>query len=830
MAIVPEYGGPQVSPTVGAGTQGAQFQAMAAPKVNVLAPMEKAMDKIGRMQAQLLEEQDDAIATDIDTKYAQYCQQLLNDPKTGFMARKGINALQPDKDGVSPVDAMMQKADVYLQELMDGRTKNQIARVKAKTDSRTTGLYASGMQHAMAENISYNVSVYRANLQSEQDAGLVDFNQPEKLAEHVARVERSAGILSKYTGEDSRAKTREAVAGVYKNAALGFLFGANNDPSLYGQGLAFVQKNAKSMLPQDVFALSTQFNTGMKNYAAYLTAEQGIAALTPSNAPTDQVMAAIRGNAKNVATGDLKGNEHYVLSQGLRGERLEDQNGAVVIRQTKKGDETAYGEDGVTRSMAEAVAGKKLTDDEWKAIYTDKAQSQRVSLSYLGTLGTKYGETEKAVAAYVGTQKEVDDAVAKAKKEGGVWTQYLSKETANAAAEALKRLDGGFDKPVTAADGTVLSIFDARYAAHSFQGITDEAMRAYIQANDPLAIDPEYADRAFALMKRKEAERMNTYKTEHQNAINAACTEYEQTGQISPETLMRLTTKERIEVQKYCNELDQGGSIASTHYAAYLDTHLDELGNFTKDELDNAMRLVPKASQRRFRKEWERRHGQTQEQLEARYAAQNGMVTLGKTGVHVGMTMKALGDLLPGFKKLDTDQKATIAEGVMNLAGLTAAIEGVDLKDANKALQFVSDLIAQNVYTDYSWFGLSSERKSIFEFKYGDLNKYFNNDAAMIVDELAKLSGGGRKMTPGQKMGNLVNFMLLKNVNIPVGNLAQIPRIHSTVYRLIDEDMQRNSKYAGMSPAQRRALIEPAMKNDTEVVRQYLKHLFTEGV
>ena len=128
MAIVPEYGGSQVSPTVGAGTQGAQFQAMAAPKANVLAPMEKAMDKIGRMQAQLLEEQDDAIATDIDTKYAQYCQQLLNDPKTGFMARKGINALQPDKDGVSPVDAMMQKADVYLQELMDGRTKNQIAR------------------------------------------------------------------------------------------------------------------------------------------------------------------------------------------------------------------------------------------------------------------------------------------------------------------------------------------------------------------------------------------------------------------------------------------------------------------------------------------------------------------------------------------------------------------------------------------------------------------------------------------------------------------------------------------------------------------------------
>ena len=826
MAIVPEYGGSQVSPTVGAGTQGAQFQAMAAPKANVLAPMEKAMDKIGRMQAQLLEEQDDAIATDIDTKYAQYCQQLLNDPKTGFMARKGINALQPDKDGVSPVDAMMQKADVYLQGLMDGRTKNQITRVKAKTDSRTTGLYASGMQHAMAENISYNVSVYRANLQSEQDAGLTDFNQPEKLAEHVARVERSAGILSKYTGEDSRAKTREAVAGVYKNAALGFLFGANNDPSLYGQGLAFVQKNAKSMLPQDVFALSTQFNTGMKNYEAVISAREGIAALTPPDAPTDQVMAAIRGNGAGAK--DLAGSEHYVLSQGIRGNQLEDKNGVVSIVETKKGGETAYGSDGVTRSMAEAVAGKKLTDDEWKAIYTSKDESQRVGFSYLGMMGTKYGETEKAVAAYVGTQKEVDDAVAKAKKEGGVWTQYLSKETAEAAATALRRLDGAFDTPVKGADGSALSFLDNRYAARAYQGVSEEAMRAYARQH-PMSIDPDFEDRMVAYMKRYESERMNAYTTEHQNAVNTACTEYEQNGQISAQTLMRLTTKERVAVRKYCQELDAGGFTTSTHYAAYLDTHLDELGNFTKDELDNAMRLVPKASQRRFRKEWERRHGQTQEQLEARYAAQNGMVTLGKTGVHVGMTMKALGDLLPGFKKLDTDQKATIAEGIMNLAGLAAAIEGVDLKDANKAQQFVTDLVKDNVYTAGHWYDwlpwITKDRKSIFEFKYGDLG----SEQKWIADELAKLSGNDRKMTPGQRMGNLVNFMLLKNVNIPVGSIAQQPRVRNKVYQLVDQDMQRDPKYAGMSPAQRRALIEPAMKNDTEVVRQYLTHLFTEG-
>lgn len=823
MAIVPEYGGPQVSPTVGAGTQGAQFQAMAAPKANVLAPMEKAMDKIGRMQAQLLEEQDDAIATDIDTKYAQYCQQLLNDPKTGFMARKGINALQPDKDGVSPVDAMMQKADVYLQELMDGRTKNQIARVKAKTDSRTTGLYASGMQHAMAENISYNVSVYRANLQSEQDAGLADFNQPEKLAEHVARVKRSAGILSKYTGEDSRAKTREAVAGVYKNAALGFLFGANNDPSLYGQGLAFVQKNAKSMLPQDVFALSTQFNTGMKNYEAVISAQEGIAALTPPDAPTDQVMAAIRGNGAGAKP--LAGSEHYVMSQGIRGNQLEDKNGVVSIVETKKGGETAYGSDGVTRSMAEAVAGKKLTDEEWRAIYTSKDESQRVGLSYLGALGTKYGETEKAVAAYVGTQKEVDDAVAKAKKEGGVWTQYLSKETAEAAATALRRLDGAFDAPVKGADGSALSFLDNRYAARAYQGVSEEAMRAYARQH-PMSINPDFEDRMVAYMKRYESERMNAYTTEHQNAVNTACSEYEQNGQISAQTLMRLTTKERVAVRKYCQELDAGGFTTSTHYAAYLDTHLDELGNFTKDELDNAMRLVPKASQRRFRKEWERRHGQTQEQLEARYAAQNGLVTLGKTGVHVGMTMKAMRDFLPGFKNLPMEQQAISAEGVMNLAGMAAAIEGVDLKDANKAQQFVIDTIINNVYTDSQWWGLTSDRKSIFEFKYGDLD----SEVQKIADELAKLSGNDRKMTPGARMGNLISFMLLKNVNFSTGDLARRPRIRNMVYQMIDQDMQRDPKYAGMSPAQRRALIEPAMKNDSAVVRQFLFRKLTEGV
>ena len=472
-------------------------------------------------------------------------------------------------------------------------------------------------------------------------------------------------------------------------------------------------------------------------------------------------------------------------------------------------------------------------DVEWangvvKVFEEEGLAKGKAAVSYLGMMGTKYGETEKAVAAYVGTQKEVDDAVAKAKKEGGVWTQYLSKETAEAAATALRRLDGAFDTPVKGADGSALSFLDNRYAARAYQGVSEEAMRAYARQH-PMSIDPDFEDRMVAYMKRYESERMNAYTTEHQNAVNTACSEYEQNGQISAQTLMRLTTKERVAVRKYCQELDAGGFTTSTHYAAYLDTHLDELGNFTKDELDNAMRLVPKASQRRFRKEWERRHGQTQEQLEARYAAQNGMVTLGKTGVHVGMTMKALGDLLPGFKKLDTDQKATIAEGIMNLAGLAAAIEGVDLKDANKAQQFVTDLVKDNVYTAGHWYDwlpwITKDRKSVFEFKYGDLG----SEQKWIADELAKLSGNDRKMTPGQRMGNLVNFMLLKNVNIPVGSIAQQPRVRNKVYQLVDQDMQRDPKYAGMSPAQRRALIEPAMKNDTEVVRQYLTHLFTEG-
>lgn len=162
----------------------------------------------------------------------------------------------------------------------------------------------------------------------------------------------------------------------------------------------------------------------------------------------------------------------------------------------------------------------------------------------------------------------------------------------------------------------------------------------------------------------------------------------------------------------------------------------------------------------------------------------------------------------------------------MNLAGMAAAIEGVDLKDANKAQQFVIDTIINNVYTDSQWWGLTSDRKSIFEFKYGDLD----SEVKGIADELAKLSGNDRKMTPGARMGNLISFMLLKNVNFSTGDLARRPRIRNMVYQMIDQDMQRDPKYAGMSPAQRRALIEPAMKNDSAVVRQFLFRKLTEGV
>lgn len=823
MAIVPDYGGPQVSPSVGAGTQGAQFQAMVAPKADPLAPMQKALDKVGRMQAALLEEQDDAIATDIDTKYAQYCQQLLNDPDKGFMSLKGRAAVAPN-DGEAPIDTMMNKAGDYLKALMEGRTKDQIARIKAKTNSRTNGLYASGMQHAMAENVNYNRSTYEAAISNEMDAAQADYNSPDKLDAHIARIKGYAAKLSQYTGENPKEKTRTAVAGALKNAALGYLFAASNDPTMYAQTLDFVQRHSKQMRPQDVFSLGTQANEGMRNYEAVMMARQGMEALTPATDDLSGAMGAIVSAGSATKNSSMQGAEHYILSQGIKqGSYEAGEDGRVQIRVTKKAGEDAFGAAAVTRTMAEAVAGKKLTDAEWKAIREDETEGMRVGQTFLGMMGQKYGEQEKSVAAYVGSQKEVDDAVARAKKEGGIWSQYLSKETLAATVGVFKQLDTG---AAATSDGYASTIFDNRKTAANFQPIDAETMRRYAR-NHPLSINPDWEDRVVRYMERYESERRSAYTAEHAAAVNAACSEYEQKGEINPQTLMRLTAKERVAVRNYCKELDAGGNTTSAQYAAYLNTNLDELRNFSRDELENALRLCPKSARQSLRKEWEKGRGMTQEQMRAQYMAGQGVPVLGKTSVKMTMVQSVLNALLPGYKKLKPDQKATIAQGIMTLAGMEAAIDGIDLKDPNKAEQWIYNLIGKNVYTTSGILGTSwgADQKSIFEFTYGDLP----SKAKAVANKLALLTGHGREMSPGAKTAGLVNFLLLKDLNVDVTGIVDND-MRRTVRamefkRRQDESIKKNNGRADMAKVDKETTDFMGSASDNEILRMYLESI-----
>ena len=755
MAIVPEYGGPQVMPAVGAGTQGAQFHSMVAPKAELVKPFEKVLDRVGRMQAALLEEQDDAIATDIDTKYAQYCQQLLRDPDKGFLTLKGRKAVEAN-DGVAPIDAMMQNADAYLKNLMDGRTKDQIARIKAKTDSRTNGLYASGMQHAMTENYNFNVSSRKGALEQAQNDMMTFFDQPDKQAAALARLKGQADAYARLTGASAKTVRLEAVAGGHKAAVLGYLMAGDNDPSKYAEGMNYLKAHRGEMNASEIFSLGARLNDGMKKAESWRLADEVFEGgrVAPSREEIAAGAAAIAMGTDGKPT--LEGNEHYVVTKGLSGDHVvRGADGEPMIAEINKGGEKAYGAHAVTRTMAETAAGRKLSDDEWKTVRENPQQNKQVAVAYLQREGKLFGDFDQAVAAFVGTEKEVATAVEKAKKEGGVWSTYLSQETLKRMADFQTHFSKAQAPEVYDADGSRLNAFSARFASRSYRRMSRDEIRRQVMAH-PLAVDQQWADQTIARIEARYVADKADYEQRHQAALDDACRAVEAGREPSEATLSSLTAREQQDFYAWRKKHEASDTTGDLAYAVELLKNPAELAAMSEVQLRNALRLVPKSSRGVLQKSWQTSQNARQGMLQAEYAAKNGTPQYGKTEAGLSEVKSAL-QSFDKFDELDDDQKDLVAGEVMFALAEGNALYGIDTSDKVKATAAILDLYKQRFTTDGFIFGWGRKKKSLLAFKYGDLP----SDVQSIADRLGDVAFNRDKdgSTKGERMAAVVRLM-----------------------------------------------------------------------
>lgn len=806
MAIAPEYQG-GLQPAVGAGVSGVSFKPMAAPKAGSLEGLDKAVGEWGRYQAKLQAEIDDAVATDAENAIIRRKAELQNE----FLQLKGQNALAADKDGQSPTDRTLNTFNEFTSELMKGKTKSQQDLIKKLSGKHYNGLYAGCMDHARQENYAYTVQSYEGSISSYQQQAFQYFDKPDFVAESLGGAVESARKLAAATGKPSEAVVREAVMGVNNQVLLGFLTAADNDPSYYAQGLEYLKKNSKAISPKDIMAFGARFNAGMKDAQAKKTADTLAASLIRQ--PGSFEIGG--GQFTSAANTDPR----YALTMGVTGDQYETlPDGRVRVSERKVGGQIGYGKFGLTRGRAEVVKGK-LTDGQWKSLREDEAQNTDVSAAYLGVLMQKYGDLDKALAAFVGSDKAVDEAMKKA-KDGGTWFDHLPEAVRGSYVKVKQNIDWSRSRPMTDAEGNEISPLRPEAAQSAFRFASRKEIEDAVLKADPLAVNPDYREKVVNEIEQRQQQAYQDFRRARDTAMDDALTLIEQGKEIPPSLQAKLGVRDLQAIQAYRKKTLAGDKSGDYHYGIYLLKNPAQIHGMNIQQLRNALRTLDKASAKLVEKEWYTNKAQTDAQMAAQYLAQRGGHPIGKGVVTIEMVERVF-KRYPGFNKMPDEQKTALCVEFMRMATESNAMYGVDLSNTQKAELWLADFADGNFRTDSLVFGLFSKEKPWISFKFSDYDKDVQKIGMTLAERYKGRNVGSA--SEGEAVAALNRVKFHKNHGIDLKGLLTAEQIDEVRNARIEDLRKERRGWADDSIA---AQVEEEMKDDTNVLRAflYLRH------
>ena len=816
MATAPEYGGQQIAPQVGTGTQGASFQAMEAPKTDFSAPDMSPL-------AKYLEDINEAIATDADTQLTQYQQELLYDKQTGFMGRKGYDAVRADDEGVSPLDSMMKRFKGAVDAVCVGKTASQQKLIRAKATGLTNSLYATGLQHAFQENHNYMVNAAQASIKQQAVVAANHFDASDVIKGCITKAKANAARVARLTGMNVKQAQIDAEAGIHHNVVMGYINAAQNNPTNWAKAQEYLRGHSQQMTPDDVFAFDAHINTGMRKFESYQVADEVHGALSADIKQYERASGRLSAGD----TGYVDGDAAYLYAMGLRGDQYAtDADGRAMVRESKRGGETAYGAGGVTKTMADKALGRVLTDAEWKAVREDPMQNAKIAQGYLNRLGVEFGDTNKALAAYLGSPKEVAAAEAKAKKDGGVWTQYLPKETQSALNGVLKRMQDARDVPMKDADGNEISAFDSRYGTTAFRMPTEEQIRKLVEQN-PLSVNPEWKEDTIRRTLAKFESDKRDFAAQQQTALDYVCQLVEQGQEPTEADLAKLDYKTLKDFKDWRRKHDANDPTGDRGYFAYLVKNPSVVHEMSEAGMRDATRKLPKAGRQMIMKEWEAGQLAKQGRLAAEVSARNGGNPLGKTAATMELVTRVL-KRNESFAKLDVSQQALVASEIMLGAAADNAIYGIDTSDTVKAEAYVLDLIKKTYNSDGLWGTYGSDKKPLVAFKWNDHDSWTKNVGRQLAQRYYHTAVGGESKE--QAMSMILRVMIRRDPGVDcTGILTDKEKAEATdiIRAAIRNSMSKASRYGGLSQSdfnnELEAKVARYAKDEVNLLKAFLE-------
>lgn len=537
MPKVPTYDLPGVAPSVGP----APYDQSRAPDTSFgskqLGAAGAGLQEMGKVLTQEeINAEGMANQVRVDAALNKVRQQQLDltyNPDKGYLNKKGAAALDPDPLGRSLPQRYGEELNETIQATAASLGNDAQRRVfTEQANSLATQFGGSVQSHMLQEFRAFGKETQLGTVKLAADAAKLNWNSPDMIAEQIKSAQAAVWKSGQLDGEPANltsTKIKDTTSAIHAGVIASAI--ENNDPSY---ALSYINSKKSEMTADDLLRANSIVKADMRARVATSTAQSAMQSLQTRLAPTD-VDRVLQITMQTESGGNRDAVGRFIPGQG-----------------TAKGEMQVMDKTNVDPGYGVVPAKDKSLEER-----------ARVGRDYMMAMVKEYGgDMAKAWAAYNAGPGRVDDALAKAKKEGGDWLARMPQETRDYVAKNTAALQKGAP------------------AAMPSQQDVHEAIRAKLGAE----ADPKVLQAALAEGTRLYADFQNDRRVQGENATLAAQQWLIQNGgnlAALPPSLADAVTRNAPD--KFDNLIDFSKKLAKGENTTNMAAYLDAVGN--PDEL-----------------------------------------------------------------------------------------------------------------------------------------------------------------------------------------------------------------------------------------------------
>lgn len=393
--------------------------------------------EVTRIATDFQEQINQSRVLDARNQLAQYKGVLSDDPKGGYLARTGLDALKPE-DGKSLADVYLDKFQKQQDDVMAG-LDNDRQRLMLKPHAQDLGMQIQQetQKHALNQFKSYQLSNFDGQLKLSVDEASRNWQDPVAVQKNLLQAMTAvanAGTVQGKAPAEIEAQARITASTVHLkvlDAALennnpsyaNLYFQMHKDPIYVNGDKQVVPKGTPGAVMMDGGMRADdilRFQGAMNKNLDSAIAQQSVAATVKKFTP--QIVPSNMDRLASIVTGIESGGQDLAKD----GTPLTSPKGAKYAMQVMP--DTAKNPGFGIRPAA---------DDS-------PAEYNRVGKEYLGKLVEKYGNVAQALAAYNAGPGATDGAI---KDKGAAWLGSMPKETQDYVVKGMQQFGAGQGAP-----------------------------------------------------------------------------------------------------------------------------------------------------------------------------------------------------------------------------------------------------------------------------------------------------------------------------------------------------------------------------------------------